>query len=364
MHRPAQGMTLIDALLAALILALGMLGAAQFQRTLRLHADTAAERSLAVRLAQQSIERLRNTADLSTLSDRNRSETIGAAGTVFAVDEQPGAIDGSSRALAVAVAWTDRRGDAQRVTLATVLTESSADVAGALLHGPAADTVSGAHGRSARVPLTAADLGDGRSAWQPVTTAPETWIVDNRNASVLERCAGPGATSCDGQRGTLVTGTVRFATGATPDPAAADDTPLPALPALFPTGPGFERPAHCTAQIELSGGQRGLRWQCIVYPAAGSGWSGRIDVLPQGWVLGFNSGDYRVCRYSADTDASGTIDRNAEHPLEYQDVRTTLPHQNFIVVRGNQPCPAATAAILDPTPNGTFADLSTADHQP
>jgi hypothetical protein len=64
-------------------------------------------------------------------------------------------------------------------------------------------------------------------------------------------------------------------------------------------------------------------------------------VVPTGWSLGGGSGDHRVCRYVADADGSGAIDANIEHPADYVDVAGSLLAQNFLVVRGDQACPAA-----------------------
>jgi len=66
--------------------------------------------------------------------------------------------------------------------------------------------------------------------------------------------------------------------------------------------------------------------------------------VPSGWAIGTAAEERRVCRYAVDQDASGAIDTNAEHPAIYQNVDRTLARQNFIVVRGDQPCPALTEA--------------------
>lgn len=75
------------------------------------------------------------------------------------------------------------------------------------------------------------------------------------------------------------------------------------------------------------------------------------------------AGLYRVCRYSSDTDGSGSIDRNEEHPATYTNVKTPLNHQYFLVVRGEQNCPAST--LVNVANNGLAAlDWGTVQHQP
>ena len=40
---------------------------------------------------------------------------------------------------------------------------------------------------------------------------------------------------------------------------------------------------------------------------------------------------------------AGAIDRNDEHPADYRLVGTALVQQNFLIVKGPQNCPLATA---------------------
>jgi len=86
--------------------------------------------------------------------------------------------------------------------------------------------------------------------------------------------------------------------------------------------------------------------------------------VPAGWTLGNGPADRRVCRYTADLDASGSIDANAEHPADYAGVAGALTNQNFLVVKGSEACPAAAAARIDGRAGDVFANLGTAPHQP
>ena len=82
------------------------------------------------------------------------------------------------------------------------------------------------------------------------------------------------------------------------------------------------------------------------------------SLLPSGWTLGSGGGDRRVCRYAGDSDGSGAIDANIEHPPDYVDVAGPLLAQNFLVVRGDQACPAAG------DPGLPSAGAGTVPHQP
>jgi Tfp pilus assembly protein PilV len=359
-HHPARGFALIDTLLAALIVGLGMLLAAQLHRTLRASADLAADRSAAVRLADDRLEALRRSAAIATLVDADETADDATTGTRFTIERRVGAVDGAQRALQFAVRWTDRRGTPQRIAIATAVAALDGARAGALVAVPPQGAAPRVAGRSVQVPADAVDLGDGRSAWRPDPAAAATWIVDNRSARVLERCAGPGANGCDGAGGQLVMGAIRFSAAA--DATAANDAPLPAFVAIVPGAAPFPQAPACVSAVRERDGERALRWACVVFGDAP--WSGRIELVPQGWLLGSTAGTQRLCRHASDLDASGAIDAPFEHPSTHTSVSGALTHQNFLVVPGTAACPGAAAAILAPTPNGVFADLGTLAHQP
>ena len=77
-----------------------------------------------------------------------------------------------------------------------------------------------------------------------------------------------------------------------------------------------------------------------------------------------HASDWRVCRYSADADGSGAIDRNAEHPAHYNSVGAALTQQNFLIVKGTQNCPLGSAVSVTGSSADVHADLGTAAHQP
>jgi Tfp pilus assembly protein PilV len=119
-----------------------------------------------------------------------------------------------------------------------------------------------------------------------------------------------------------------------------------------------------------------VSYACIVTPVDHDGlnstaprWWGEVTINPNTvsadgtvWILGTTSSTYKVCRYSADYNANGSIS-NSEHPLWYRGVTGALDGQNYLVIKGNQPCPTGQAA--NPLANPPiYADNTTADHQP
>ena len=130
-------------------------------------------------------------------------------------------------------------------------------------------------------------------------------------------------------------------------------------------------PSSLGTDIWFETGERFVSYHCLVDAprdaAAGDSkvsWSGRSDVVPHGWAIGTETGQHRICRYSSDTDRSGSIDRNQEHPATYSKVQAALNQQHFLVVRGEVPCPLSPPIIVDGVDEQVYVDWSTQQHQP
>lgn len=121
-----RGLTLIESLLAFVVLSAGLLALLRVQPELRQQAELARQRSEAVRLAQQEIEGLRaftSLADHAAIADHAHTvEPDGLGSPRYAIARR---VDAGSwphaRAIDVSVAWTDRRGEAQQVRLSTLI---------------------------------------------------------------------------------------------------------------------------------------------------------------------------------------------------------------------------------------------------
>jgi len=375
--RTQRGFGLIEALLAFLVLCLGMLAMTRLQSDLRAHAELARQRTEAIRIAQQDIESLRAYSVLTTSVGArsydqiaNDSVTVDSIGpTRYELARQVGAsADGQAASVDVTVRWNDRRREPRHTTLSSMILRSAPALAAALLSAPSGVPVVGAFDRSARIPVVAKDLGNGRSAFKPAEGGSVAIVQDNVSGQVVARCGVSTTLStaaiapdyllnCDTTVGLLLSGSVRFAQG----------SPLPFEIALALSDGNYPHLPQCTTTPIETGDPRAM-YHCVIYPSAGDAnagrWSGRATIAPIGWTIGATAQDRRVCRYSSDLDGSGAIDRNVEHPEAYMGVDAALAQQNFLVVAGADACPSAPAVAISGVAGDVFADLSAVQHQP
>jgi type IV pilus modification protein PilV len=111
---------------------------------------------------------------------------------------------------------------------------------------------------------------------------------------------------------------------------------------------------------------RFIAYTCIVTPYDDGNattpalvWWGEVTLVPSGWSIGSTASTYRVCRFSGDYIANGSVS-NHEHPRYYRGVSGALDNQNYLVVRGNDDCPTDVAA--DPL-NADYINTNTVAHQ-
>ena len=417
--RAQRGTTLLEALIAFLVLSIGILTVGRVQSHLRLGSDIARQRSEAVRLGQEDLESLRGfavaaaSAGLSSYAEiASAAATIDAAGGyathtryLLQREVEPSA-DGDSKRTAVTVAWADRSGQPQRIVLSSIIAGLDPAYSAALAVAPALARVHGAFDRSAWIPLFAKDLGNGKSAFKPVAAGSLAFVIDNRTGIVEGACSAVApavATSqltpadllgCTAGIAYLVSGTIRFSFASPPSANGANDPPLDLAVALTPTGGTYPLAPSCAAEalktvrISTGGiervqdvpigatpaflgvaswsetGDRHVAYHCLVYPLANGRWSGRTLIVPTGWTIGLGPLDRRICRYATDLDGSGAIDSNAEHPADYLDVSTPLAQQNFLVVTGTQACPVGDPVRIAGAIDDVFVDTGTQPHQP
>lgn len=134
MRRTQHGTTLLEMLVACLLLALGVVGTLRLHGDLRRHAELSRQRHEAVRLAQQDLERLRAFATLASAPGLTSWTDVADASE--AVDPEPWRASAmrftltrsvreadvaNARQVRVEVAWTDRFGSSHAIVLDSLI---------------------------------------------------------------------------------------------------------------------------------------------------------------------------------------------------------------------------------------------------
>jgi Tfp pilus assembly protein PilV len=396
--RTAHGGSLLEALVALAVLALGVAATVGLQGELRLGAEVARQRAEAVRIAQDVIEASRSFRALAPAEDRTTyaglettaPTTIArdAHNTVFTLartvdDEAASPTSPRLKTLAVDVTWADRRGEPHAVSLRTAIAAMPPELSGLLAvagDGPRPRLPGSRH---PAIPIEAVDTGTTSRFEPPPADAAANddtvaWIFDNRSGLITSRCTSSG--ECTATAAWLLSGHVRFATGAEPPtPAQAELPPGPlgmTAEQLAAVRVVVERTAPVADRVVCRSQRRGdhLRYFCAL-PVAGDGdgngnavprWSGRSLVV--GLPLASDTRDaradvFRVCRYTRERrHADVPAIANHDHPLDYAGVAEPLAQQNFLVIRagdGVQPfgCP-------DDDPATAWVEGRTWHHQP
>jgi len=392
--RGQRGVSLIESLIAFVVLALGTAAAAHLQGQLRLAGDVARERSEAIRLAQAASEEMRSFVALDVTPGQRSFADIASGDAAVAAAASAAAhadyrierrVDGrgfgATKATRVAVRWRDRGGDEREVVLHSFIAGAAPAYAGslALAAGAVPSAPRGAFERAPTLPLTAQRLGDGRSGWKPSERGSTALVFDDRSGAVVGRCdcvattlatrdlSAAALSRCATGRWLLVAGTIRFASATPPDAGSAPAAPLPTAVAITLRDGPYPAPAACfsearkTVRYLIDGslhlddvgadvsaaaaglpawedtGDRFLAWHCVVTPRADGRWSGRITLAGQGWTIGTESTQRRICGYG--TAAAGTIDANIASARDDVDVGVALLGRNFLVIGGNERCP-------------------------
>jgi type IV pilus modification protein PilV len=391
----SRGVSLVEALIALLVVAVGVLGLLKFQSNSRLNSDVARQRTEALKLAQNDIEQLRSANAAADIQSANRTVALDASNATFQVAREISASAAASKTVQVTVSWTDRSGAAQQVVISSLIAVQSPALTGALAVAHRSADALPLNGRSADIPAIAQTLGDGRSVLKLDSTQSDVYVFDNRSGRITSTCTSVqrhtrhivvgDLTSCTTIAAVLLSGQVRFSLTAPPDAARPVDPPLALAMALTLSGGPYPRPAHCGAEpmktvsylddgqqrraaVPLSAtptswavaswvelGERFTAYHCVIVgKGTPAGWSGSLSVAPRGWALGNTASDFKVCRYTVQT------------PEAYVDKSTSLAEQNFLVIRSDQLCPSASAVSTNVSVNSegvqNFTNLATTAH--
>lgn len=395
-----QGVSLLEALVSLVVMAIGAVGVLAMQTTLRTNADIAKQRSEAVRLAQARIEQWRGygaltatagQVDWTDIADLTESDILETntkfTRTSTVVPRGVADDDPLSKVVRVAVSWTDRTGQAQSVELHTAVSAVPAELAGSLSISLDRSMLSMPKARHAAIPQDATIGTDGTSSFSPPGAPTGTvWVFDN-TTGLIRSCPSPCAADGLAQ---FVTGFVRFALGSSPGSADAEspsDSPE-AISVKVDQDLPFNVDVPCYSVI----GSNYVQYFCAVpVTVSTKGWTGKIlvDTTPLGLasnVADVASSKRRVCRYTPvrgchpavgsliwgqegqTASCSGVAPTrsrkltNQDNPEVHAIADGPLVNQNFLVIRAGN----GTTANDCPDDNPTTLNVqgTTWHHQP
>ncbi|MFT7773230.1 type IV pilus modification PilV family protein [Roseateles sp.] len=430
-----RGVTLIEALVALLVMSFGMLALVGLMSNLRLSADIAKQRTEAMRIARADLAVMRSFSMLDrpagvvggpnayftdivddTTSilppDPSVNTTYAKVRTVTDLrDDASLTAPPIAKQVHVRVDWMDRAGEAQFVTLDTIIARVDPIFSAAVGFAPRNSPITQPSGRNPVIPATATKIDKNVSAFRPSSLGQTVWVFNNVTGFVTSVCSietgtttfAADVSSCitntTGTTSYLLSGIVRYSNTSPANPSSPEAAALPislsiasgsfSVPQL--DGSGLTKSGtspivvsaaamtqanslapstyYCFDDYAVSTPAQGfVNYYCLVTPAASVGsapraWSGQLQVQLTSQSIGTAATQYRVCRYSADYNGNDsnllsdgkTID-NSEHPLAYASVMGSLTRQNFLVIRGNATCPTAPNVDVNA---GIFADYKT-----
>jgi Tfp pilus assembly protein PilV len=366
----ARGVTLIEALVALLVMSFGMMALIGLSNSLRRSSDLAKQRGEAMRLAESEISKLRDFSVLSNASGGATAKgfdqvvvsaaqtaiTPANSNTTFYITRDVSALASGAepayKTVEVKVTWTDRTGQKgsenliQRVVLSTIISRTDPVFSGSVGIAPPAASVRQPSNRNPVVPSGAKDLGGGISSFQPGGATSPVWIFNNLTGAISGVCntlpanttaltfSAENAANCNTERTAyLVSGTVRFSRSNPPlanpsDVLTSDTVAMPLAVSLQLTLSEYinlknpnrgslmanrdyptSPPSECFN--DSGNGDVSLRsfvnYYCIVYPNDQTPRNWWGKVVLEGIPLGASADQFKVCRYSADYNGNGYI---------------------------------------------------------
>jgi Tfp pilus assembly protein PilV len=423
-RRRARGFTLIEALVALLVTAFGMLALVGMQITMSRNSDFARQRSEAVRVGQLAIENLRSfeTKDSDANKFDYNDDVIGGSATygtaqgfttsytaTWTVTRSDGtaSLGGDpEKWVQLAVTWTDRVGDAQTLRMQTVIARNDPVDLGTLATGPGGTSTRTPKNRNINIPYPATSFGDGTSGFAPGGATNTYFIFDNTTGEITHVCTGTSviATTASGANCTaygtnrlLLSGYIRVDNSNNPSATSienpTDDTVDLTVGIEYFGGSGASSAAapQCYAQrqkvvrqnssgLELTVAEtdtvsgytqitsRFVSYVCVIEPwdhdsdtATARRWNGQPYIAPVGTSFTFGSTSSDKKLCRYTGDyTADNVIANAEHPLYYRGVVEALDNQNYVMIRGDRNCPTDSETN---TATGNYLNTNTETHQ-
>ena len=345
-HRPQRGFTLIEAMVALVIVGFGMLVVVGMQLMLNRNLEVARERSEAIRLAEEKLEGLRAFTSIETAAgqvawnDLAGGTDTPAAGYNVSYTRTwtlGGATTDTKRDAQVLVSWTDRGGTADSVQVNTVISKTDPADSGALgFPLPANTTLKRPKNRNLNIPILAVNLGDGSSAYN---LASFTVVFNNSSGFVVKRCTSAVNSAAD----LLTAGCSDYPAYIVAGYVSGTPTPVTGLN-LSGLTPYLSRGSvDCVIGAALDQNTQAVisgykYFLCVIQVAStGASWSGTMR------LTGMSSGtNYLVCRFQY--AATAGISANMRNVQPYASVIESLDQQNYYITSASA-CPTVSGLL-------------------
>ena len=263
--RRQHGVTLIEALVALMVMSFGMVALVGLMSNLRRSGDLGKQRSEAMRLAQAELARLRSFSvikepegaeptildyetDIITLNAR--VETPDDSNTTYQIKRSVDpfireSAEPEAKAVRVVVDWKDRatknaeNREVQEVVLDTVIARVDPAFAGSVSFTPPPGGIRQPADRHPTIPPAAKDLRDKTSVYRPSGLSSTVWVFNNVTGVITGVCSIPAATpvsaltpgdveACRNNTvGYLLSGTVRFSNADPANPTTPEAAVIP-----------------------------------------------------------------------------------------------------------------------------------------
>ena len=230
----ARGVSLIEALVALLVMAFGMLAVVGVQLSLRANADVSRQRAEALHIGEIEIEKWRGYTSLDAAEGQVAfASLVSSDGTVVTDSSVFGnaeyslrrtVTDGTgSKTLVVDVSWVDRSGTTQSVRFDTVIAQVVPGIGGTLSVPAYGTPTRQPLGRNIGIPASAQPIDGNRSVVRPNSGGRSAlaWVFDNVSGVIVSQCQAPDSSlqasissrdlsSCQNVNMLPISGYVRF----------------------------------------------------------------------------------------------------------------------------------------------------------
>ncbi len=360
------GFTFIEALVALMIVSFSLLAISGMQLSLSRNADVAKQRTEASRLAEEKIEEFRsfsgitsggvNWNGLASGSDSISGYTVNATtviptNTTFTRTWTVGGVVGDTmRSMGVTVSWQDRVGETQNIFLTTSISKTDPSDSG-FLNFPLEQntTIKRPKNRSLNIPITAIDVGGGKSSYQFASNY--AVIFSDATGAVVEKCNNTvnsttynnNSAGCTPFNGYLLAGYVSGAliptSGIPVAPSGVNTAGLTGWDSSNGKSIScfYGQARNQSTNVPLTGF---YYYSCVIPVVANGTYAGTLKLGGVSII-----GNYKVCRFQYPT--ANNTSANSRNVQPYVGVDESLDNQNFYIENSiNATCPAVGGLAL------------------